>query len=177
MVAMSLGIASGTDGIGSFVNDEYCWLSSDNGLIWMFVSFLVLIEIVNVVILVLVIREMASMQHTKDKQIEQIRFGIRACVVLIPLLGVTWLFGLLSSLHKAFIYIFVILNSTQGFFIFVLHCARNSEIRARFKRRFQVRLGVSTDFSKSQFRRTSQAGTKSVVNEEDGQDVIELQQT
>ena len=42
-----------------------------------------------------------------------IRLGIRACVVLIPLLGVTWLFGLLSSTHKAFVYIFTILNTTQ----------------------------------------------------------------
>ena len=34
-------------------------------------------------------------------------------MVLIPLLGVTWLFGALSSTHKAFAYIFVIFNSTQ----------------------------------------------------------------
>ena len=41
------------------------------------------------------------------------RLGIRACVVLIPLLGVTWLFGAFSSTYKAFAYIFVIFNSTQ----------------------------------------------------------------
>ena len=41
------------------------------------------------------------------------RIGIKACVVMIPLLGVTWLFGLLSPVHKAFAYIFTILNSTQ----------------------------------------------------------------
>ena len=41
------------------------------------------------------------------------RVGIRACMVMIPLLGITWLFGLLSPLHKAFSYIFTILNSTQ----------------------------------------------------------------
>ena len=41
------------------------------------------------------------------------RLGIKACAVLIPLLGVTWLLGLLSPLHKAFVYIFTILNSAQ----------------------------------------------------------------
>ena len=41
------------------------------------------------------------------------RLGVRACVVMIPLLGITWLFGLLSPLHKAFVYIFTIFNSTQ----------------------------------------------------------------
>ena len=41
------------------------------------------------------------------------RLGIKACLVIIPLLGVTWLFGLLLPVHKAFAYIFTILNSTQ----------------------------------------------------------------
>ena len=42
-----------------------------------------------------------------------IRHGVRACVVLAPLLGVTWLVGFLVPLHIAFSYIFVILNSNQ----------------------------------------------------------------
>ena len=41
------------------------------------------------------------------------RIGIKACVLMIPLLGVTWLFGLLLPVHKAFAYIFTILNSIQ----------------------------------------------------------------
>ena len=39
--------------------------------------------------------------------------NVHVCVVMIPLLGVTWLFGLLSPVHKAFVYIFTILNSAQ----------------------------------------------------------------
>ena len=42
-----------------------------------------------------------------------LRIGIKACALMIPLLGVTWLFGLLSPVQKAFAYIFTILNSTQ----------------------------------------------------------------
>ena len=34
-------------------------------------------------------------------------------MVLVPLLGVTWLFGFLAPSQIAFKYIFVILNSTQ----------------------------------------------------------------
>ncbi|XP_022809612.1 adhesion G-protein coupled receptor D1-like [Stylophora pistillata] len=89
------------------------------------------------VILVRVIKEMTTIQQVKDNQTEQIRLGIRACVVLAPLLGVTWLIGLLLPLHIAFSYIFVILNSTQGLSIFFFHCLRNSEIKGSFKRRFQ----------------------------------------
>ena len=41
------------------------------------------------------------------------RLCIKTCVVMIPLLGVTWLFGIFSTFHKAFAYIFTIFNSTQ----------------------------------------------------------------
>ncbi|XP_022796722.1 adhesion G-protein coupled receptor D1-like [Stylophora pistillata] len=135
MVAISLCIAAGKEGIQSYTSNKFCWMSSENNLIWIFVTFVITINVINLMILVRVIKEMTTMQSTGDKQSQQIRIGIRACVVMIPLLGVTWLFGLLSPLHIAFSYIFNILNSTQGFLIFVLHCLRNSQIRERFKRK------------------------------------------
>ncbi|XP_068679011.1 latrophilin-like protein LAT-2 isoform X2 [Montipora foliosa] len=121
-VSISLGIATGINGIDSFVNDKYCWLSSRSGALWIFVTFVVLVELANTVIVVRVIKEMASMQHTSDKKIKKARLGIRACLVLMPLLGITWFFGLLTPVHTAFLYVTVILNSTQGFFIFAFHC-------------------------------------------------------
>ncbi|XP_068749315.1 adhesion G-protein coupled receptor D1-like [Montipora capricornis] len=121
-VSICLGIATGINGIDSFVNDKYCWLSSGSGAFWIFVTFVVLVELANTVIVVRVIKEMASMQHISHKQMEQARLGIRACLMLMPLLGITWLFGLLTPVHIAFLYVNVILNSTQGFLIFALHC-------------------------------------------------------
>lgn len=137
IVAVSLVIAAGNDGIETFVNDENCWISSSNDVIWIFVSFVGFVSIINMTILVRVIKEVTTIQQVKDSPTEQIRLGVRACVVLAPLLGVTWLIGFLVPLHIAFSYIFVILNSTQGLFIFFFHCLGNSEIRGRFKRRVQ----------------------------------------
>ncbi|XP_068737668.1 adhesion G protein-coupled receptor L4-like isoform X3 [Montipora capricornis] len=156
MVILTLSIAAGKDGMDSFVSERYCWMSSSSGLIWIFVSFFVFIEVVNVAILARVIKEMTSIEQVKDNNAEQLRLGIRACVVLIPLLGVTWLFGLLSSTHKAFVYIFTILNTTQGFFIFLLHCVRNTEIRERLKRRLRVLAPlIFTDGKTRTFKRSS----------------------
>ncbi|CAH3165293.1 unnamed protein product, partial [Pocillopora meandrina] len=128
MVIFSLSIAAGKDGIKSFVDDEHCWMSSANNLIWIFVAFVIIVEVLNILILVRVIREMTKMQQ-KRGTIQHVRLGIRTCVILLPLLGFTWLFGLLSPVHRAFTYIFIILNSTQGFLIFLLHCVRNSQVR------------------------------------------------
>nr|XP_058972156.1 adhesion G-protein coupled receptor D1-like [Pocillopora verrucosa] len=74
----------------------------------------------------------------EDNHLQQIRLGIKTCAVMIPLLGVTWLFGLLLSSHKAFAYLFTIFSSTQGILIFVLHCVRNSQIREQLKRKINI---------------------------------------
>ncbi|CAH3165280.1 unnamed protein product [Pocillopora meandrina] len=145
IVAISLSNAAGKDGIESFLANKYCWMSSANGLIWIFIVFVVLIEFFNILILGRVIKEMVTMQQEKDKRSEQVRLGVKACIVMIPLLGISWLFGLLAPLHKAFAYIFTILNSTQGFVIFLLHCVRNSEVRARLRRRIQAILPAMDD--------------------------------
>ncbi|KAJ7382486.1 hypothetical protein OS493_034647 [Desmophyllum pertusum] len=145
MVAMSLSIAAGKNGIQSYVSNDYCWMSFSNNLSWIFITFVVIIEVINLAILVRVVKEIATMQHAKDSQSEQIRLGIKACVVLVPLLGVTWLFGLLSRLHKAFLYIFTILNSIQGLLIFLLHCLRNSQIRERLKTRINANSLTAND--------------------------------
>ncbi|CAH3164085.1 unnamed protein product, partial [Pocillopora meandrina] len=46
MVAMSLGIAAGKEGLQSYTRFS-CWLSSTNNLIWIFVAFVAFIEIVS----------------------------------------------------------------------------------------------------------------------------------
>ncbi|XP_022784545.1 adhesion G protein-coupled receptor L4-like [Stylophora pistillata] len=162
MVAISLGIAAEKDGIKSYISDEHCWMSSANNLIWIFISFVVVIEVINILILARVIREMTTMQPRGEKQMQQIRLGIRACVVMIPLLGITWLFGLLSPVHKAFSYIFTILNSTQGFLIFILHCARNSQIREKFNRKVNT---VFPSVSNGNSTKKSSQDNPSDVNE------------
>ncbi|XP_066023899.1 adhesion G-protein coupled receptor D1 [Pocillopora verrucosa] len=151
IVSISIGIAAGKDGIKSYTSENYCWLSSTNNLIWIFVTFVAFIEVLNILILVRVIKEMSKlMQPTgENNNTQQIRLGIKTCAVMIPLLGVTWLFGLLLSLHKAFAYIFTIFNSIQGILIFVLHCARNSQIRERLKRKMNVIFPSAADHGNS----------------------------
>ncbi|XP_020617762.1 adhesion G protein-coupled receptor L4-like [Orbicella faveolata] len=157
VVAVSLSITAAKNGIQSFVSDEYCWMSPDSEVIWIFVAFLVMIEVINLLLLSRVIWEMTTMKPKGEHRIQRIRLGIKACLMLIPLLGFTWLFGLLSPFHKAFVYIFTILNSTQGFLIFLLHCMRNSQIRDRFKRKMNTIFPAVFDENPAKKTLTSQA--------------------
>ena len=59
------------------------------------------------------------------------RIWIRGSFILVFLLGLTWTFGLLylSESTVAMAYVFTILNSFQGFFIFFLHCFQDEQVR------------------------------------------------
>ena len=50
--------------------------------------------------------------------------------MLLPILGLTWVFGLLAvnSATIVFQYLFTVFNSFQGLFIFLINCAFNSEV-------------------------------------------------
>ena len=59
------------------------------------------------------------------------RSGVKGLAILLPILGVTWLFGILA-IHESilfFEYLFNIFNCLQGFFIFIFHCVGSSEVR------------------------------------------------
>ena len=48
--------------------------------------------------------------------------------VLLPLLGISWIFGTVGYKSYALSLIFVILNSVQGVAIFLIYCVFNGEV-------------------------------------------------
>ena len=92
---------------------------------------------INIVVFVLVIRQMMGTRHVQNKtQVEKVKAGVKASAVILPLLGITWLFGLLSfsSSTVAFKYLFAITNSLQGLMIFIFHCLLNKQVRGKMFR-------------------------------------------
>ena len=78
---------------------------------------------------------MMGTKYMQNKtQVEKVRTGVKASGVILPLLGITWLFGLLSFNSDTIIfkYIFTIFNSLQGLMIFLFHCLLNRQVRKVF---------------------------------------------
>lgn len=128
------------DGYGT---DLSCWLSTAKGVIYAFVGPALAIILVNAVILIMVIREIIKVQTngvSHSTKFDLIKSGFKSTVVLFPLLGVTWLFGILALDRNtiAFQYLFALCNSLQGFFIFVFHCLLNSEVRKVIQRKKEI---------------------------------------
>ena len=65
------------------------------------------------------VHEILRMQADKTSELERIRQGVKAFVVLFPLLGMTWVFGVLSVADAGLVfqYVFTIVNSLQVFII------------------------------------------------------------
>uniref|UniRef100_A0A669BCG5 Adhesion G protein-coupled receptor D1 n=1 Tax=Oreochromis niloticus TaxID=8128 RepID=A0A669BCG5_ORENI len=120
-----------------------CWLSLQNGAIWAFVAPALFVIVVNIGILISVTRIISRISGENYKvhgDANAVKLTIKAVAVLLPILGISWIFGVLvvNTQSLPFLYIFAVFNSLQGFFVFLFHCLLNSEVRAAFKHKTKV---------------------------------------
>ncbi|XP_054871865.1 adhesion G-protein coupled receptor D2 isoform X2 [Amphiprion ocellaris] len=140
IVTITLASAS-----GKYSADGYCWLSVQNGIIWGFAGPVIFIIMVNILILTRVVvitistakrRSIMLAMGTSpvEQAYDQIRAAVKAVLVLLPILGLTWLCGVLVPFSIVMAYIFIFLNSLQGLFIFLIYGVYNTEVRSTVNR-------------------------------------------
>ncbi|XP_077862397.1 adhesion G protein-coupled receptor L4-like [Saccoglossus kowalevskii] len=128
-------------------NEQYCWLSLVDGLPAAFIAPAMIVIVMNCIVLCMVIRTFMSIRiNAKKTDIQRIKAGIRAGVILVPLLGLTWVFGILAVNEDTllFQYLFTLVNSLQGFFVFIFHCCLNDEVKSAFNKRFRRHYGTES---------------------------------
>ncbi|XP_075852530.1 adhesion G-protein coupled receptor D1 [Microcebus murinus] len=135
-----VSMSSAMDGYGTSDN---CWLSLRSGAIWAFVAPALSVIVVNIGILVAVTRVISQISADNYKihgDPSAFKLTAKAVAVLLPILGTSWVFGVLAVNDRALVfqYLFATLNSLQGLFIFLFHCLLNSEVRAAFKHKTKV---------------------------------------
>ncbi|XP_072443776.1 adhesion G-protein coupled receptor D1 isoform X3 [Chiloscyllium punctatum] len=136
-------IVSVTSAFDSYGNADNCWLSIERGAIWAFVAPALFVVVVNVGILIAVTRIISRISADNYKihgDANAFKLTAKAVAVLLPILGISWVCGVLSVNNYAIVfqYIFALFNSFQGFFIFLFHCLLNSEVRAALKHKTKV---------------------------------------
>ncbi|KAK3718072.1 hypothetical protein QZH41_005473 [Actinostola sp. cb2023] len=102
---------------GNFVMFFSCWLSAAKGLVYAFIGPVLAVVLINIVIFIMVIRAMMTTQKmVSANEKQKARLAAKCCAVLLPLLGLTWLFGILAVDHNVviFLYLFAIFNSLQN---------------------------------------------------------------
>ncbi|WAR07986.1 AGRD1-like protein [Mya arenaria] len=77
--------------------------------------------------------------------------GIRSIAILIPVFGLTWIFGVfaINEATLVFQWLYVILNTLQGVMIFVVKCVMDRKIRKEFLECWRRRTRDVSGFSSS----------------------------
>ncbi|XP_063219842.1 latrophilin Cirl isoform X2 [Bacillus rossius redtenbacheri] len=127
----------------SYGTDRYCWLRADNFFIFSFVGPVIAVILANLVFLSMAIYMMCrhasastSMKSKEHSRLASARAWLRGAIMLVFLLGLTWTFGLLYLNKESILmaYIFTVLNSLQGLFIFIFHCVQNEKVRKEYRK-------------------------------------------
>ncbi|XP_035206582.1 latrophilin-like protein LAT-2, partial [Stegodyphus dumicola] len=116
-----------------YARKDYCWLSSNNGLMWSFAGPACAIISVNIIVFILTLRSASSVRIKREQStLKKIKSWVRGSMSVMCLLGLTWCVGLFyidKKLHF-FSYIFTILNGLQGVFIFFFHVLLNDKVNS-----------------------------------------------
>ncbi|XP_078285747.1 LOW QUALITY PROTEIN: putative adhesion G protein-coupled receptor E4P [Rhinoraja longicauda] len=132
---VTVSAASYPDGYGT---KEYCWLTMEKGFRWSFVAPMCVICLMNLGFLTLTIWKLIEKFKTISPDLpylEKIRVFIVTAIAQLVILGCAWLVGVFHFKRRtiALAYIFTILNSFQGTFIFILHCVNNKQVRSEYR--------------------------------------------
>ncbi|XP_039939396.1 adhesion G-protein coupled receptor D2 isoform X1 [Hirundo rustica] len=128
-----------------YVAANHCWLSVQTNAIWAFVGPVLFILAVNTFVLLRVVMVTVASARRRSKMLTpnsslenqigtQIWATAKPVLVLLPVLGLTWVCGVLVHLSIVWAYVFIVLNSLQGLYIFLVYAIYNSEVRNAIQR-------------------------------------------
>ncbi|TTA69397.1 CD97 antigen [Bagarius yarrelli] len=118
---------------------RYCWLNLENGFIWSFFGPVCVIIVVNAVFFLITVSKLAQKFNSLNPDFSSLRklktFTITA-VAQLCVLGTMWVFGCFQFDEGMLVmsYLFTILNSFQGFLVFVMHCLLSKQVRDEYIR-------------------------------------------
>ncbi|XP_065275714.1 adhesion G protein-coupled receptor E5 [Emys orbicularis] len=136
--ALIVGVSAATYSEG-YGTARYCWLSLEKQFIWSFLAPVCIIIAVNAVIFVVTVWKLSlkfADINPDMSQLKKFRVLTITAIAQLCVLGTTWIFGLFQFNQRSLVvsYIFTVLNSLQGLFIFLLHCLLQKQVRDEYRR-------------------------------------------
>uniref|UniRef100_A0A8D3AKQ4 Adhesion G-protein coupled receptor G2 n=1 Tax=Scophthalmus maximus TaxID=52904 RepID=A0A8D3AKQ4_SCOMX len=117
--------------------DDFCWLKNDIAFYVAVVAYFCAVFVFNLVMFVVVLVQLCRIkrQNPHNAQHRTTLQDVRSVLGITILLGLTWGFAFFAwgPVNLAFMYLFAIFNSLQGFFIFVFHCAVKENVRRQWR--------------------------------------------
>ncbi|MGH0133211.1 UNVERIFIED_CONTAM: hypothetical protein FKN15_067547 [Acipenser sinensis] len=133
IVAVSAGVF--TEGYGT---DKFCWLSHDRGFAWSFLGPVCVTIAVNTILFIAILWTLRSQMcglNTDVSKVKDTRLLTFKAIAQCFIMGCSWILGFFQGL-EFFRFVFVIINSLQGPFIFLVHCVLNQQVRMEYRKWF-----------------------------------------
>ncbi|XP_066128380.1 adhesion G protein-coupled receptor E3 [Saccopteryx bilineata] len=116
---------------------DRCWLELKQSFIWGFLGPVCAIICVNLVLFILVLwmlRRKLSSLNSEVSSIQNIRMLTLKATAQVVILGCTWCLGILQvgPAGRVMAYLFTIISSLQGIFIFLVYCLLSQQVRKWF---------------------------------------------
>ncbi|XP_075404138.1 adhesion G protein-coupled receptor E1 [Tenrec ecaudatus] len=145
-----------------------CWLSTEMGFIWSFLGPVCTIIMVNTVLLTWTLwnlRKKLSCVNTEISTLKDSRLLTFKAFAQLFILGCSWVLGIfqIGPIASLMAYLFTIINSLQGAFIFLIHCLLNHQVREQYKRWITRKTKSSSQSQTSGILLSSVASTSKMV--------------
>ncbi|KAL1281675.1 hypothetical protein QQF64_000478 [Cirrhinus molitorella] len=134
VVCVSVGLVP--EGYGS----EHCWIKQEKGFIWSFLGPVCVILALNIILfikIVITLNSTLKKLNAEVSQMKQTKIMVFKTLAQCVVLGCSWILGFFTNGNKELEILFLILNSQQGTFIFLIYCVLNNEVRQQYKKFFR----------------------------------------
>ncbi|XP_045022612.1 adhesion G protein-coupled receptor E1 isoform X3 [Bubalus bubalis] len=134
VVAVSAGLQP--QGYGMY---NRCWLNTETGFIWSFLGPVCTIIVVNSILLtwtLCILRQKLSSVNAEVSTLKDTRLLTFKAFAQIFILGCSWVLGIfqIGPMANIMAYLFTVINSLQGAFIFLIHCVLSRQVREEYRR-------------------------------------------
>ncbi|XP_044768937.1 LOW QUALITY PROTEIN: adhesion G protein-coupled receptor E2-like [Neomonachus schauinslandi] len=119
-----------------------CWLHTDKGFIWTFLGPICTIFSINLAFFLMtfwIVKTKLSSINRDVSSLQNTRMLTFKATAQLLILGCTWCLGILQVGPAAHVmaYLFTIINSLQGVFIFLVYCLLSQQVREQYKKWFK----------------------------------------
>uniref|UniRef100_A0A8C9HXY7 EGF-like module receptor 1 n=1 Tax=Piliocolobus tephrosceles TaxID=591936 RepID=A0A8C9HXY7_9PRIM len=116
-----------------------CWLNTETGFIWSFLGPVCTVIAINSILLtwtLWILRQRLSSVNAEVSTLKDTRLLTFKAFAQLFILGCSWVLGIfqIGPVAGVMAYLFTIINSLQGAFIFLIHCLLNRQVREEYKR-------------------------------------------
>ncbi|GAB1867259.1 Parathyroid hormone/parathyroid hormone-related peptide receptor [Camponotus japonicus] len=124
--------------------DTYCWTTNEKPLLFLFIRVPTMLSIlINFVLFINIVRVLlVKLKSTMSEETQRYKRWARSTLVLVPLFGVHYAFfigmsysiGVNETVEIVWLFCDQLFASFQGFFVAVLYCFLNGEVRTEVSR-------------------------------------------